>query len=254
MPINVILILLFIAIWQYKKNAKISFRCLITATLILLMASLSPISDPLMESLEDDYSAYQKTNIPLDYIVVLGCYHFSDTRLPATMQLKTCSLQRLVEAIRIANLHPEAQIIMSGGAGHNPESNAEKMKEAAILMGIAEVRISTENYPRDTQEEAELIAPRVKENRVALITNADHMRRSVNYFIAEGANVIAAPASYFVKGNIRVERDSFDWGYYTPKSHVFAQTTVYWYETLGLTVQWFKSLFRDENTEKGTEE
>lgn len=246
MPISLVLILFFIAILLYKNNSKVSYRCLISGTILLLVSSLSPISDPLMESLESDYMPYQKTNTQLDYIIVLGCYHFSDTRLPATMQLKTCSLQRLVEAIRIAGLHPEAKIIMSGSAGHNPESNAEKMKEAAILMGLDKNRIFTENFPRDTEDEAELIAPRVKDSQVALITNADHMRRSINYFKAKGVNAIAAPASYWVKGNVKRERDGFDWGYYTPNSHAFVQSTVYWYETLGLVAQWFKGLFKDK--------
>ena len=80
---------------------------------------------------------------------------------------------------------------MSGSAGHNPESNAEKMKEAAILMGLDKNRIFTENFPRDTEDEAELIAPRVKDSQVALITNADHMRRSINYFKAKGVIMLS---------------------------------------------------------------
>lgn len=240
MPLNLILILFLIAIWQYKKNSKVSFRCLIAGTGLLFITSFPPVSDPLMVSLEDDYSAYVKTEEKVEYIVTLGCYHFSDSQLPATQELATCSLQRLVEAIRIANLHPNAKLIMSGSAGHNPESNAEKMREAAILMGIDKARIFTENFPKDTAEEAELIAPRVKGSKVILITNADHMTRSMNYFKAQNVDVIAAPASYWVKGDVNVK--GFSWQYYTPKSTTLVQTTVYWYETLGLIAQWFKSL------------
>lgn len=242
MPLSIVLILLLCSIYFYYKQSRYTKHTLITATGLLFVTSFPPIADNLIESLEDDYLPYQKiTNAPLNYIVVLGCYHFSDSRLPATMELKTCSLERLVEAIRLANMHPEAQLIMSGGAGHNPESNAEKMKEAAMLMGIAERRIFTQNFVRNTEEEAQLIAPRVKGSRFALITNADHMRRSVNYFTAQGATPIAAPASYFVKGDVNV--NGFDWMYFTPKVNSLNKTTVYWYETLGLTVQWFKAIF-----------
>ena len=249
MPLSISLLLLLIAIFFYKKKPKLSFRCLITGTSILFLASLTPLSAPLMESLENDFPAYTKTENKVDYIITLGCYHFSDSRLPATLELKTCSLERLVEAIRIANLHPEAKLIMSGGAGHNPESNAEKMKEAAMLMGIAQSRILTENFPRDTEEEAELIAPRVKGSNVILITNADHMRRSINYFNAQGIKPIPAPASFWVKGNVNKETFPFDFNYYLPKSTTLVQTSVYWYETLGLAAQWLKSLFSDDVSE-----
>ena len=242
MPLSLVLILLFVAIWQYKKNSKISFRCLIAGTCLLFLASFPPVSDPLIESLENDYPAYVKVEENIGYIITLGCYHFSDSQLPATQELATCSLQRLVEAIRIAHLHPNAKLIMSGSAGHNPESNAEKMREAAILMGIDKARVLTENFPKDTEEEAELIAPRVKGSKVILITNADHMTRSMNYFKAQNVDVIAAPASFFVKGDVNVK--GFSWQYYPPKSSKLVQSTVYWYETLGLVAQWFKNLFK----------
>ena len=244
MPLSLILILLFIAIFSFNKNQRLSFRCLIAGTFVLFLASLPPLSNQLMESLENDFTAYQKASHPIDYIVVLGGYHFSDDRLPATLELKTDSLQRLVEAVRIANMHPEATLIMSGSAGHNPESNAEKMKEAAILLGINEQRILTENFPKDTQEEAQLIAPRVKNTKVILITNADHMLRAMKYFHAQGVHPIAAPASFYVKGNSNV--NGFDWQFYIPKSHSLEKTTIYWYEILGLTAQWFNLLFTDE--------
>lgn len=247
MPLSLIIIFLCLAIIFHKRNSKLSFRYLIIGTVLLVITTLPPISDSLMESLENNYPAYTKSNDDIDYIVVLGCYHYSDDRLPATMQLKTCSLQRLVEAVRIANLHPNALIIMSGAAGHNPESNAEKMKEAAVILGVADERILTENFPKDTQEEAELISPRIKGSKVVLITNADHMLRSINYFKHEGINAIPAPASYWVKGNVNVK--GFSWNYYTPHSKTLEQTTIYWYESLGLIAQWFNHLFSENKIE-----
>lgn len=243
MPLSLVFILLLLAIFFYKKsNNKYGFRCLFLSGSLLFLSSFPPVADNLIESLENDFTAYKKASHSIDYIVVLGCYHFSDSNLPATIELHTCSLQRLVEAIRIANLHPEAKLIMSGSAGHNPESNATKMKEAAMLLGIAEQRILTENFPKDTEEEAQLIAPRVNNGNVILITNADHMLRAVKYFAAEGIQVIPAPASFWVKGDVNVK--GFSWRYYMPKSSALEKTTVYWYETLGLIAQWFKHLFK----------
>ena len=80
--------------------------------------------------------------------------------LPITSQLNNNSLQRLVEALRIYKLHPEARIITSGHHNRDIVSNAEKMKRSLILLGIPEQKIMTENFPKDTEEEAQLISPR----------------------------------------------------------------------------------------------
>lgn len=237
MPLSIISILLIIAIVFFHKKPKLSFNCLIAGSLILILSSIGWVSDRLILPLESQYQSYNNPTGSLNYIVVLGCGHTSDKKLPATAQLFTCSLERLVEAVRIYRLHPEAQIIASGAAFDNQESNAEKVKQAAILLGIPKHKILIESFPKDTEEEAELIAPRIKGSKAALITNADHMPRAINYFVQQGVEVIAAPANFYVKGFEQEKR----WLYYLPNSQNLVQTTTAWYETLGLLVQWLKS-------------
>lgn len=239
MPINIVLLLLIFALIVHRKKPKQSIKCLSSALLILLISAFAPFSDTVMTSLENDYPPYVKSNVPVDYIVVLGCGHNTNAELPVTSQLMTCSLQRMVEAVRIYQLHPEARIITSGYGGSNPVSNAETVKQSLILLGIPAQKIITENFPKDTEEEAELIAPRVQGSEVILITNADHMPRSINYFQAEGIYPIAAPTGYWVKN----QDSKKSWAHYMPSSKKLEQSTIAWYESLGLIVQWFKSLF-----------
>jgi len=239
MPINIIVFLLLLALIFHKKKPNLSFKSLLIATLILIVSTVPPITDPLMSLIEDDYEAFTIADKPVDYIVVLGCGHTTDYALPATSQLKVCSLQRLVEAIRISRLHPEARLIMSGFSSNDPTPNAEKMKQSAMLLGIKEEKIITESFPKDTEEEAELIAPRVINTNVVLITNADHMPRSMKYFQANGINPIAAPTGYWVKD----AEGKKTWSYYLPDAKKLHQTTTAWYETLGRVVQWFKAKF-----------
>ncbi|MDX2370094.1 MAG: ElyC/SanA/YdcF family protein [Colwellia sp.] len=197
------------------------------------------ISNTLMVSIEDNYEAFTRSSKPVDYIVVLGNGHSSNDALPVTSQLQVGSLQRLVEALRIYQIHPEARIITSGFTGDDPVSNAEKMKQSLVLLGIPEQKIITENFPKDTEEEAELISPRVQGANVVLITNADHMPRSMKYFQLQGVFPIAAPTGYWVRGL----NDKNDWRYFVPSSKKLEQTTVVWYESLGRLVQWLKALF-----------
>lgn len=234
MPLSMVFVLLLIALVCFTYKRRTSFIALSLATLILFLSSFSPVSDRLMHPLEETYPAFTRSAVPVDYIIVLGCYHQSNDALPATSQLKPCSLERIVEAVRIAMIHPEAQLITSGYHGGDDVSNAEKVKQAAILLGINENRILTENFPQDTAEEAELIAPRVIGKHVVLVTNAYHLPRAMQYFIQQGVVPIPAPASPWVK-NMESKKS---WKYYLPLSEKLTQTTRAWHEALGQIVQW----------------
>jgi len=239
MPINIVLLLLIFSLIIHRKKPKQSIKSLSAAIVILLISAFPPFSDTVMTALENDYPPYVKNNNSIDYIVVLGCGHNTNAELPVTSQLANCSLQRMVEALRVYQLHPEARIITSGYGGHNPISNAETVKQSLVMLGVPAQKIITENFPKDTEEEAELIAPRVQGTNVVLVTNADHMPRSIKYFQAQGIKPMAAPTGYWVKN----PDSSKSWTHYTPSSKKLNQSTIAWYETLGLIVQWFKALF-----------
>ena len=239
MPINILLFLLILALLIHKKKPSLSIKFLSLAIIITFISSFAPFSDSMMSTIESEYPPYVKQALPIDYIVVLGCGHNTNNDLPVTSQLETCSLQRMVEALRLYQLHPESRIITSGYGGYNPISNAETVKQSLILLGVPSRKIITENFPKDTQEEAELIAPRVQGTQVILVTNANHMPRSMNYFKAQGITPFAAPTGYWVKNS----EHNKNWSYYMPKSKNLQQSTVAWYESLGLLVQWFNELF-----------
>lgn len=236
MPLSIIIILLILAIVFYHYKRRFSYACLIIATLLLTLGSFRPFANLVMAPIENEHLAFTRSSKPVDYIIILGCKHTTDPQLPATSELGICSLQRLVEAIRIFRLHPEAQLITSGYAGHDETSNAEKVKEAAMLLGVAERKVIVESFPQDTEEEAELIAPRVKGKNVVLVTNSDHMPRAIKYFQQQGINPIAAPAGKWTKG---MNKDKY-WTDYLLKPGALEQTTHAWYETLGRIVQWIK--------------
>ncbi|MFT5852295.1 MAG: uncharacterized SAM-binding protein YcdF (DUF218 family) [Colwellia sp.] len=239
MPINIVLILLIFSLLCFRKRPKTSFKYLVSAFLLLFVSSMPIVSDTLMGSIEDNYEAFTRSSKPIDYIIVLGGWHTPNAALPVTSQLSKASLQRLVEVLRIYKLHPEARIITSGHHNSDVVSNAEKMKEALMLLGIPEQKIITENFPKDTEEEAELISPRVQGSTVVLITNADHMPRSMKYFQLQGVFPIAAPTGYWVKN----QQGESSWRDYVPNSRDLEQTTVFWYESLGRLMQWLKVLF-----------
>lgn len=238
MPINLVLILLVLSFIYFRKRPNRSFKYLVSAVLLLTLAAMPIVSDSLMIKIENNYDTFTHSSKPIDYIIVLGGWHTDNDALPVTSQLNSDSLQRLVEVLRIHKLHPEATIITSGHYIEGKQSHAQKMKQSLVLLGIPEHKIITENFPKDTEEEAELISPRVRGTNVVLVTNANHMLRSMKYFQVQGVEPIPAPTGFWVK-NINEPKN---WRYYVPNSKKLQQTTVVWYESLGLFVQWLKSL------------
>lgn len=235
MPINIVLILLFIAILLFKYHQKISRGVLIVGFMVLLISSTPFISDSFIKPIESQFPPFNKKDEALDYIVILGCGHKTNKELPALSQLQICSLQRLIEGFRIFQLHPEATIITSGYGGGDVESNADKVKHAAMSLGIPKAKIITQPSPKDTEEEAILMAPLLINKKFALVTNANHMPRAVKYFIAQNTLPIPAPTGYFYKAK------SNDFLANLPKVSALNQTSVAWYERLGQFVQWLKS-------------
>jgi len=234
MPMNIALLLLLLALVFFKSKPAFAVKAISLSFVSLLIGAMPPISNALVSNMEGHYESFTVSATPVDYIVILGCGHQTNDALAVTSQLKPCSLQRLVEGIRIAHLHPEATLIASGFAGIDPVPNAEKVKQAAIALGIPAQRVLTESYPRDTQEEAELISPRVKGTNVVLVTDAYHLPRAMKYFELAGVNPVPAPAGFFVKD----PDTQIKWLTYFPTSKALHQTSIIWYETMGQIWQW----------------
>lgn len=108
---------------------------------------------------------------------------------------------RLAETLRLAQLFPEAQIVLSGGVGlliANVEPEAETARRFFTSLGIAEDRLVLEGASRNTEENAALTAELLGGGggETVLVTSAFHMPRSVGLFRKQGLEVIAWPVDY----------------------------------------------------------
>ncbi|WP_386033843.1 ElyC/SanA/YdcF family protein [Thalassotalea euphylliae] len=200
----------------------------------MTLSSISPVADNLMHPIENSYETFSRSSTPVNYIIVLGCGHTTNYEMPALTQLKDCSLRRLIEGVRISKLHPEAKIITSGFAFHDEVTNAVKVKQAAIELGVPRSKIITEPFPKDTREEAQLIAPRVIGQNVVLVTDASHMPRAMKYFELEGVKAIPAPTGFRIK-NIN---EPLHWSHFVPVTGNLEKTSNAWYESMGRLWQW----------------
>ena len=76
MPINIIALLLILSIILFKKAPNFSFKCLVSASLLLILSSTGFIADLVMKPLENQYNTYTKSSRSIDYILVLGLWPY----------------------------------------------------------------------------------------------------------------------------------------------------------------------------------
>lgn len=203
MPVPVIIILL---IWAFllllrRKTRWVGTIVVFLATALLFIGSYPPLSSQYISQLEARIPSYQNQHGPIDYIAVLGSWHQSVPDQPITSQLSPTAIVRLAEGIRIYRMNPGSKLVFTGfrGLDDDPVSYPEKLRELAVALGIPPEDILTFDGPRDTVEEARLIAEKFPVAKLVLVTSALHMPRALGLFRGAGLNPIPAPTEHLAK-------------------------------------------------------
>lgn len=136
----------------------------------------------------------------IEVIVVLG--GGVDTRQPdGIQQLQPSALDRLRHGVELSR-KTQIPILVTGGKGWGADTNS--LDEAAILKRVAKEAFQyeikwTEPNSRDTRENArnckELLS-KLGFKKIALVTHAWHMPRSMKAFLNVGFEVTPAPMGY----------------------------------------------------------
>lgn len=229
LPLSCLIILFGLALSFRYLNLG---RCIAFAGVLLLMLfSWQPFANHVLSPLENEYPTFD-TKTPVEAVMVLGNCHQVREDIPPQAQLCGTGLYRLIEGLRIWRANPESQLLLSGYAGNESRSYALVSKEIAMQMGVPEEKILTFPTAKDTQQEAELAAPYLKETDFALVTSASHMSRSMQWFQTQGLKPIPAPAFFAAQNN------SQDLKMQTP---ALLKTERAWYELLGKLWMWLKT-------------
>jgi len=198
MPLPLLFILVLIGLFLLTlKQKKMGLFFFIPSIISLFLLSLPIVTQQLIDSTENKYTVFDTNkHKKLHYILVLGCQIKPNKNRPANSQLGACSLSRLVEGLRIARKYPQAKLIVSG-YGYGGTTSSELMKKTAYSLGLHHTRVLTNPKAKDTAQEAKLLAYRLVDAKVALVTSAAHMSRSIDLFNQQGIDVIAAPTDFY---------------------------------------------------------
>lgn len=197
LPLPFLLLVMGVAIallWftRWQKSA----RTLLTLSwLTLLLISLQPVADKMLESIESRYPTWRGGE-KVSYIVVLGGGYTWNPEWAPSSNLVNNSLPRVTEGVRLWLANPGAKMIFTGAAAPgNPVSTAEAGAGVAQSLGVPRADIITLDSPKDTEEEAAAVAKLLGQQPFLLVTSASHLPRAMVFFHQQGLQPVPAPAN-----------------------------------------------------------
>jgi uncharacterized SAM-binding protein YcdF (DUF218 family) len=172
----------------------------------LLAVGFGPVGSLLLLPLEERFPQADLAGRRVDGIIVLGG-GVSNRLSAARGQLVTGdSAERYLMFAALARRHPQARIVLSGGAGVLSGSDAAEaalVRQHADMLALPAERLIVEDTSVDTWTNAVntavLVKPQPGETWL-LVTSAFHMPRAMGCFRQAGFDPVAVPVDYWTAG------------------------------------------------------
>lgn len=167
----------------------------------------------LLQGLENRIA--RPANLPADLsciIILGGAFENEVIATRGGMEFNQAA-DRFIEGLRLAQAHPAARILVSGGDGSfsgQYDGDAQTSVTFFSTFGIAPDRLIREDTSRTTFENAANTKQLLEANGLsncALITSAFHMPRSMGLFRKLGITVIPWPVDYRTSGKLTLAPD-----------------------------------------------
>lgn len=238
LPLCLALLAAGLLLLRSPRRSAAGRRLLAGAAALLLLLSNRAVSTRLLAPLEGRYPAVPEiasgAAVPASiagcrFVVVLGGGHTDMPGVPATGQLSSSALGRIVEAVRLFRVLPGARLVVSGPGEPGRPSHAAVLARAAESLGVDPARIELIDTALDTEDESKAVARLAGSARVALVTSAWHMPRAAALFRGAGVQFAPCPADFVARGGQR-----FRWGDLGCDSESLERSTLAVHEWIGL--------------------
>jgi uncharacterized SAM-binding protein YcdF (DUF218 family) len=197
-PLNSIIIMLIgYLVMRYRKG--IGAGIFSIGVLTLYIQSTLYFASYINHKLEVPPLNYKQLN-EAQAIVVLGGGVKNSIEYPRGVVPTTGTLIRVNYAAQLARKYPNKLIVTSGGYTSIKYSEANIMRNALINSYFIHNQIIVENKSRNTEENAKFVAQILKPmniTRIAIVTQAFHMKRAEMLFKKYGLDPIPASTDYF---------------------------------------------------------
>lgn len=203
-PLGVMLIVLGVGVglWWRNRDGVWGRRLVVVAGVGLLFVSCGPTTHLMLAPVEHRHAPVAEARDLGEptHIVVLGGGYYDRDGAPVSAELTESSMYRVAEGMRLHDLLEDTQLVVSGASVGQPDDTAAVMGRLAADMGVESEQIIIADQPRDTGEEAEVIADLTGEHdRVVVVTSASHMPRAMMLFERAGVDATPAP-THFLTG------------------------------------------------------
>jgi uncharacterized SAM-binding protein YcdF (DUF218 family) len=194
---------LFATGWLLLRSGKVRLGQLFVSGAILTTCVIAvfPVGDVFLRPLEKTYLPEPEVH-KVAGIVILGGGE-SAIQSNVWSQPNTGEAgDRFITALALADKHPEAVVLFTGGSGRlmGGASGADIARDIFLGAGLDDSRLILEGASRNTAENATMSLELVPDNlggEWLLVTSAFHMRRSVASFCAAGwKNIVPWPTDY----------------------------------------------------------
>jgi len=202
-PAGIVSLCFVLSFFLIALGRRIGKYLLVMGIIAFFAFSSSPLSVTLLGRLEGKYPPLldPKGVGKVDTIVVLTTAAWKDTGIPVTSQVAESTVFRLLEAIRLFDLIPGAQVLLSGGPLDSERQNipvSQIVGDLANTMGIPVEKITLETNSTNTYENAVEVKKILGQKPFILVTSASHLPRAVAVFKKLGLSPIPAPADFRV--------------------------------------------------------
>jgi len=205
---------------------------------VFVLVSFTTLGNLMLLPLEDRFPARPTLPDHVDGIVVLGGFMEGEVNASRGGHEINGAGDRVIEAMRLARLYPDARIVISGGEGtffNDSVPDAVSTRQLFSDFGLTGDRLSFEAESRNTYENAvnsrEIAQPREGETWL-LITSAFHMPRAIGCFRQARFPVTAWPVDYLTRRDTGFSIDLQD-----PVGGL-ARTSIAVREWVGLQAYW----------------
>ncbi len=174
--------------------------------LLLVVFSLPVTGKYLMAGLEGAHPALDETRLKtldVDAVVVLGGGRYRKApEFGGVDDLRQLTLDRLRYGAYVARESGKPILVTGGSPDGEGESEAEVMQRSLqrdFRLSARWLEGESANTRENARLSAAILLPAGK-RRIALVTHAFHMPRSVEAFVAAGFEVTPAPTVFFARG------------------------------------------------------
>lgn len=188
--------------WRRRKEPRKAPWLVTVPVFALAFLCWPPMHYLLLSSLESRHPTWVDPPRDWDAVVVLaGQVLPRDAHRPVP-ELGAETIARCRMGAWLAKAGPGRPVVVAGGRPNSPSSGpppAELMRDFLVELGIPPEVIRVEPESRDTRENAEnvaRIADRAGWFRIALVTDALHLRRASACFRRQGFEVIPVPCNW----------------------------------------------------------